>query len=97
MKSYKVDYKPRSTFDHEERYFTSYKKALNYIDMKLNGINVIFKNENTWLRKEYFSAVDWSFLLTDKKNVENYEFSHVKENSAYCFNRVYRITIINVE
>ena len=82
--------------------FSSFKKALNYINDQLNGIDVITirpKMCEYWKKKffykENYSNIDWSYMLLKQNKIENTIYSK-KGKNGYCIDS-FGIKVINVK
>lgn len=61
----------------EDKAFTSFPKALQYIEKQMGGITHIKVNkdgkywESSWHYKKYSTDVEWAKILLDRKDLEN--------------------------
>ena len=80
MKVYRVLKYSDAIHYQEDKTFSSFPKALRYIEKQLNGITHIRDDLNgkywkgTWYYKKYYSEVEWAEILTDRKNIENRKY-----------------------
>lgn len=64
----------------EDLTFSNFSKALQYISVQLNGINIIKDEpegkywEGTWHYKKYTNEVSWSELLVSRENMGNRKY-----------------------
>lgn len=64
----------------EDLTFSSFSKALQYISIQLDGINIIKDEpegkywEGTWYYKEYTNEISWSELLVSRENMGNRKY-----------------------
>ena len=86
---------------NKERFFTSYRKALDFINETCGGINMIYipcvlvcgEKSYRYLYKEFCSKDDWNFIL--KKHINGSKFGHTKNGN--CCSETYKIIAITVE
>lgn len=89
MKTYTVIRFTDAVHGHEDKTFSSFGKALLYIEANLGEITEIAKFtdgkywESKWYHKDYFTSVKWSKILLNKKNLESNHY--MKKHSLYAY------------
>jgi len=74
----------------EDLTFSSFSKALQYISVQLNGINIIRDEQEgeywkgTWHYKKYTNEVSWSEILVSRENMGNRKYMGNESQYIYA-------------